>query len=48
MDAANRSGVWSLQLLRAPVGIFEDIEAIYLEGVPPYLSEGAERLLVPR
>ncbi|NLN18393.1 MAG: hypothetical protein GX162_03825 [Firmicutes bacterium] len=48
VDAANRSGVWSLQLLRAPVGIFEDIEAIYLEGVPPYLSEGAERLLVPR
>ncbi|MGI6083498.1 MAG: hypothetical protein ACOYEP_11570, partial [Limnochordia bacterium] len=48
VDAADRSGVWSLQLLRAPVGIFEDIETIYLEGVPPYLSEGAERLLVPR
>lgn len=46
-DASGRAGIWNLQLLRAPVGIFEDVEQIYLEGVPPYLSEAAERLLVP-
>jgi hypothetical protein len=46
-DASGRAGIWNLQLLRAPVGIFEDVEQIYLEGVPPYFSEAAERLLVP-
>ena len=47
LDGTGRSGVWQLQLLRAPVGIFEDVEQIYLVGVPPYLSDGKSRVLRP-
>ena len=41
-------GAWHFTLERAPTGYFEDVNQIYFSGpVPPYLSDRADRLLVP-